>query len=92
MNCAYQLCLPFSTKKRMCDVCDEITDVLKYHKLNQIPSTVIDDDMEILVRFEWILSGFMADPTHNQQLSSGGVSQPGASAASQRGGGGRSRG
>ena len=42
-------CQPFATKERMCDVCDEITDV--FHKLSQIPSTEINDDMEILVRF-----------------------------------------
>ena len=43
------LCLPPATKERRCDVCDDITDV--FHKLSQFPSTVIDDDMEILCRF-----------------------------------------
>ena len=41
-----RLCLPSAKKQRRCDVCDEIADV--YHKLNPI---VIDDNMEILVRF-----------------------------------------
>ena len=52
------LCLPSATKERRCDVCDEITDV--FHKLGQFPSTVTDDDMEILVRF---VSECMTDPT-----------------------------
>ena len=40
------LCLLSATKERRCDVCDEITDV--FHKLSQFPSTVMDDDMDIL--------------------------------------------
>ena len=53
------LCLTLhsATKERRCDVCDEITYV--FHKLSQFPSTVIDDDMAILVRFE---SECMTDP------------------------------
>ena len=43
------LCLPSVTKERRCDVCDEINDV--FYILSQFPSTVIDDDMEILSRF-----------------------------------------
>ena len=51
------LCLPPATKERRCDVCDDITDV--FHKLSQLSSTVIDDDMEILCRF---VSGCMTGP------------------------------
>ena len=51
------LCLHSATKERRCDVCDEITDV--FHKSSQFPSTVSDDNMEILVRF---LSEFITDP------------------------------
>ena len=36
-------------EKMLCSLCDEITDVV--HKLDQLPWTVIDDDMEILYRF-----------------------------------------
>ena len=42
------LFLPSATKERRCVVCDEITDV--FYKLSQFPSTVIDDDMNILCR------------------------------------------
>ena len=43
--------------KRKKYVCDKITDV--FHKINQCPGTVINDDMEILVRF---VSECMTDP------------------------------
>ena len=42
------LYLASATKERRCDVCDEITDV--FYKLSQFPSTVIDDDMNILCK------------------------------------------
>ena len=38
-------------KEDDCDVCDEITDVFVIQNLSQFPSTLIDDDMEILCRF-----------------------------------------
>ena len=50
-------CLPSATKERRCDACDEITEL--FHKLSQSPSTVIDDDMEILCRF---VSECITDP------------------------------
>ena len=52
------VCLPSATSIRRCDVCDDLTDV--FHKLSKFPSTVTDDDMEILVRF---VSECMTDPT-----------------------------
>ena len=48
----------------MCDGCDEITDV--FHKLSQIPSTVIDDDMQILVIF-------VSDCIHDRSSTAEGV-------------------
>ena len=57
------LCLPSATKERICDVCEEITDV--FHKLSQFPSTVIDDDMKILCRF---VSECMTDPAELRAL------------------------
>ena len=51
------LCLPSAAKESRCDVCDEITDV--FHKLSRLSSTVIDDNIEILVRF---VSECMTDP------------------------------
>ena len=50
-------CLHSATMERKCDVCDEITDV--FYKLSQFPSAVMDDDMEILVRF---ISEYMTNP------------------------------
>ena len=46
------LCPPSAVKEGryvVCGHCDVITDVCQ--KLNQFPSTVIDDDMKILLRF-----------------------------------------
>ena len=50
------LCLHSATTERRCDVYGNIIDV--FNKLGQFPSTVIGDDMDILLRF---VSEYMTD-------------------------------